>query len=370
MKARILLALALAGGLAGCSSGAGKQFVYVAGPGAPEIFQFQMHSDGSLSALNPGNAASGTTPAAVVVHPSGDFAYIANSAGNTVTLLSVNRGNGQLTVPVNSSPIPPPTPSNIFNTGAGPTAVAITQNGSFLYVLNQVSGNIAAFVVDPTTGDLTAIPPPGLHPPSPFFGTLVGPQSITITPDGTALFVASPSQHSITPFAIDSKGVLTQGTSLVLGIGVTPAFVTVEPTGHFLYAADSTGNAVLGFSIQGGALTSITGSPFPVSSQPVAITTTPGGALLYVANQGSNNVSAFVIDAHSGALGAVAGSPFPTGGRGPTFLAATGTFVYVTENITNDIAAFAIGNNGVLTPVSGSPFGVATQPVWITLAND
>lgn len=373
MKARILLALLLAGGLAGCSS-VGKQFAYVTGPGTPEIFQFQLHSNGSLSALNPGNAASGTSPVAVVVHPSGSFAYIANFAGNTVTLLSVNHGNGQLTVPVNSNPIPPPTPANIFNTGTGPIAVAITPNGSFLYVLNQASGNIAAFVVSPTDGSLAAIPPPAPPPPAPpppFFGTLVAPTSIAVSRDGTLLFVASPSQHSITPFAIDSKGVLTQGAPVVLGAGTSPVFVTTEPTGHFLYVADSAGNAVLGFSIQGGgALTPISGSPFPVSSQPVAITATPGGAFLYVANQGSNNVSAFVIDAHSGALGAVAGSPFPTGGKGPTYAAATGTFVYVTENLTNDVAAFAIGTNGTLTAVSGSPFNVATQPVWIALATE
>jgi 6-phosphogluconolactonase len=370
MKARIVLALLLLmGGLAGCSS-TGKQFAYATGPGTPEIFQFQLHSDGSLGALNPDNAAAGTSPVSVVIHPSGNFAYIANFAGNTVTLLSVNRGNGQLSVPVSSNPIIPPTPSNIFNTGTGPIAVAATPNGSFLYVLNQGSGNIAAFVVSATDGTLTPIPPPGNPPPSPFFGTLTAPTSMTVSTDGSFLFVASPSTHSITPFAIDSKGLLTQGAPVALGAGVTPVFVMVEPTGHFLYAADSTGNAVLGFSIQSGALTAISGSPFAVSSHPVAIATTPGGALLYVANQGSNNISAFVVDSKTGALGAVSGSPFPTGGKGPTFLAATGTFVYVTEQVTNDIAAFAIGSNGPLTPVANSPFSVATPPVWISLGNE
>lgn len=369
MKARIILALSLIiGGLVGCGSG-GKQFVYATGPGTPEVFQFQMNSNGSITALNPGNASVGPNPVSVVIHPSGNFAYIANFVGNAVTLLTVNRGNGQLTLPVSSNPIPPPTPPNIFNTGTGPIAIAITPNGSFLYVLNQGSGNIAAFTVDPTSGNLVAIPPPGNPPPTPFFGTLVAPTSIAVSRDGTTLFVASPSQHSITAFAIDSKGVLTQGSSFPAG--TSPAFVMAEPTGHFLYVADSAGNAVLGFSIQsGGALTPIAGSPFAVGSQPVAITATPGGTLLYVANQGSNNVSAFVIDSKTGALGAVGGSPFPTGGKGPSYLAATGAFLYVTDQTTDDIAAFAIGSNGALTPVSGSPFNVATQPTWVALANE
>src|SRR5262249_18767995 len=102
-------------------------------------------------------------------------------------------------------------------------------------------------------------------------------------------------------------------------------------------------------------------------TQPVAITTDPQGALLYVANHGSNNVSAFVIDASSGALGAINGSPFATRGGGPSFLAASSSFLFVSDQTTNDVAAFAIANNGVLTAVPGSPFNVATSPQWVSL---
>jgi 6-phosphogluconolactonase len=371
MKARVFVALLLvAGGLTGCISG-GKQFGYVTGPGTDEVFQFQLRANGSLAPLNTPNAAVGSSPVSVLIHPSGLFAYTANFAGNNVTLLSVNKGNGELMVPVNTNPIPPPTPPNIFNTQAGPVALAMTPNGSFLYALNQTSGNISAFTVDPANGNLTVIFPPGSNSP-PFFGSFVGPSSIAISPNGDLLFVAVPSQHAISAFAIDSKGVLTQAASpLTLGAGVTPAFVMVEPSGHFLYATDSTSNAVLGFSIQsGGALTPINGSPFAAGSQPVAMTANPQGSLLYVGNRGSNDVSAFVIDAASGALGTVSGSPFPTGGKGPSFLAASATALYVTDQITNDVAAFSIGNNGGLTAITGSPFNVATSPTWITLINE
>jgi YVTN family beta-propeller protein len=361
MKARILLAsLLMMVGLAGCGS-TGKQFLYTTGPGTPEIFQFQIRQNGSITALNPGNSASGTSPVSVLIHPSGNFAYIANFAGATVTLLARNAGNGQLSVPVPPTAIPPSpsSPPNVFNTAAGPIALAITPNGSFLYALNQTAGNIAAFTIDPSTGNLTAIPP--------LFGSLVGPSSIAVSADGSTLFVASPSQHSITTFAIDSKGVLTQpNPPVVLGATVAPVFVMTEPTGHFLYVADSNNSAVLGFSIaSGGTLTAVAGSPFAVGANPVAIAATPNGAQLFVANQGSNNVSAFVIDAKTGSLGAVSGSPFPSGGLGPSFLAATGAFVYVSDRGTNDIAALAIGGNGALTPVTGSPFSVATQPIWV-----
>jgi 6-phosphogluconolactonase (cycloisomerase 2 family) len=88
-----------------------------------------------------------------------------------------------------------------------------------------------------------------------------------------------------------------------------------------------------------------------------------------VANSGSNNVSAFAIDASTGALGAVTGSPFPTGGVGPSAVAvdADTSFLYVTEQGSHDIAAFNIASNGALQPMKGSPFGVATAASAITV---
>src|SRR5262245_45057245 len=120
MKARILWAvMAMMGILAGCASGS-KTFLYATGPGTNEVFQFQIHSNGSLTALSQPTASVGSAPASVVLQPAGNFAYIANFAGNNVTLLSVNKGNGQLTVPTNTNPIPQLNPPNFFNTGTGP----------------------------------------------------------------------------------------------------------------------------------------------------------------------------------------------------------------------------------------------------------
>jgi 6-phosphogluconolactonase (cycloisomerase 2 family) len=362
MKARILWAvLAAIGGLAGCASGS-KTFLYVTGPGTNEVFQFRMHSNGSLTALSQPTAAVGSAPTSVVLQPSGNFAYIANSAGNNVTLLSVNKGNGELTIPATNNPIPSLNPPNIFNTGTGPIAIAPSAAHPFLFVANLGSGDISAFTVDPKTGNLGGVTG------SPFaIGASFHPTSIAISPKGNFLYVVDPALAQIAAFSVASNGALT-AVGAPVPVGVSPTFVTVEPSGRFVYVADRGGNAVLAFSIQSsGALSAISGSPFAAGTQPVAITTDPQGALLYVANHGSNNVSGYVIDANSGALGAVSGSPFATGGGGPSFLAASSSFLYVSDQTTNDVTAFAIGNNGALTVVPGSPFNVATSPQWISL---
>ncbi len=91
--------------------------------------------------------------------------------------------------------------------------------------------------------------------------------------------------------------------------------------------------------------------------------------MLYAANTASNDISAYIIDASSGALGAVNGSPFATGGIGPSALAvdATTTVLYVSEQGSHDIATFGIVSSGALKPVTGSPFSVATSAQAIAL---
>ena len=374
MRARIVAAMCIMmAGLTGCITG-GKQFAYVVGPTANEVFQFQILANGQLAALSPGNFPGGTTPVSVVIHTSGLFAYIANFSGNAVTLLAVNRGNGQLTVPVNTNPIPPPTPPNVFNTGNGPIALAQNPAGTFLFVANQGSGDVDAFTIDPSTGNLgflkaTAIvnQPPPPAPPLP----TAHPSAIAVAPNGNLLFTADPVLGEIAAFSIDSKGGLTEvtGSPFVIGGGATPVSITVDPSSRFLYASDPAHNAVLGFAIQSNSLSPIAGSPFAAGTQPLGLTLAPQGAVLYVANHGSNNISAFVIDSSTGALAAVPGSPFATAGQGPNFVAASSTSVYATDQGTNDVSAFTIGANGALSPVTGSPFNVATSPVSITLVN-
>ena len=59
-----------------------------------------------------------------------------------------------------------------------------------------------------------------------------------------------------------------------------------------------------------GALTPVSGSPYPTGRYPQAVEVSPNGAFAYVANTGDNTISAFVIDAVTGVLTPVPGSPF------------------------------------------------------------
>jgi 6-phosphogluconolactonase len=359
------LAVCAAGFLSGCASGH-KQFVYVAGPGTNETFEFRVQSNGSLAPLGTPNFPVGSNPVALKPHTSGDFLYIADFSGNDVTLLDINQSNGNLSVPVSISIVNPTNPTNIFATDKGPVSLAMSPTAPFLFAVNQTSGDVTAYTVDPGTGSL------GVLSGSPFpIQPASHPSSVAISPTGNFLFVANATEGTIAVFSIGGNGALAQaGIPTSVGAGATPTSIAVERSGRFLYVTDPAHNAVLGFSIQtGGTLSPVNGSPFLAGAAPAGLGIDPQGALLFAANSGSNNVSAYAIDSSTGALGQVTGSPFPTGGVGPSAVAvdADTSFAYVTEAGSHDVAAFNIASNGALQPVKGSPFGVATAATAITM---
>ena len=254
------------------------------GQGTNEVFEFRINGNGTLAPLGTPNFAVGSNPSAVTAQTAGNFLYIAAFAGNDVTLLDINNKNGNLSVPVSNSIVVPVNPPNIFNTGTGPIAMAMSPTAPFLYVANQTSGDITAFTVDPGSGSL------GTVAGSPFPITPVShPQSIAISPKGDFLFVANPGQGTVAAFAIGNNGVLTAvaGSPFAMGAGATPNAVVVGRNGGFLYVADTAHNAVLGFAVQtNGTLAPINGSPFAAGAQPIGLGIDPQGAFLYAANTG------------------------------------------------------------------------------------
>ena len=150
------LAVCVAGLLSGCASGH-NEFVYAAGPGTNEAFEFRVQSNGALLPLGTPNFPTGSNPAALLPHTSGDFLYIADFSGNDVTLLDINASDGNLSVPVSTSIVSPVNPTNIFATDIGPISLAMSPTSPFLYVVNQTSGKVNGYTVDPGSGSLGVI---------------------------------------------------------------------------------------------------------------------------------------------------------------------------------------------------------------------
>jgi 6-phosphogluconolactonase (cycloisomerase 2 family) len=123
----------------------------------------------------------------------------------------------------------------------------------------------------------------------------------------------------------------------------------------------SLGTSIQGFSINGttGALTALTGSPFPTNStESSAITADPAGKFLFLSAANDHQVAVFAINQTTGSLTMV--GLFPIGFfAGEATTDGLGKYLYVTAgNLGTEVAAFAIGSTGSLTPVAGSPFSI------------
>lgn len=134
----------------------------------------------------------------------------------------------------------------------------------------------------------------------------------------------------------------------------------------FAYVANYGSSNVSAYAVNAttGALTPISGSPFAAGGYAASIALGPSGRYIYVASASSGvldapgNVSGFAVHPATGVLTAVPGLPIDAGST--SFAIATdpaGKFAYVTNFDSNDISAYAIdASTGALTPIAGSPF--------------
>jgi 6-phosphogluconolactonase (cycloisomerase 2 family) len=138
------------------------------------------------------------------------------------------------------------------------------------------------------------------------------------------------------------------------------AFALIVP--YFRVTGDIRGSdSVSVYRIDGatGTVTRAAGPPVKAAQDPHVGALAPGGRFVYVVNDGSHNVSAYELNATTGALRPVPGSPFALGYSPSGFREITidpgGTFAYVVSDA--GVSAFSIdAKTGALTPVPGSPF--------------
>lgn len=112
----------------------------------------------------------------------------------------------------------------------------------------------------------------------------------------------------------------------------------------------------------------MSGSPFAAGSAPTHVTVDPSGRFVYTANAGDGTVSAYTINASSGALTPVYGSPFASGNQAIwVAVDPSAQFAYVTCNCGNVWAYSINSSTGALTQISGSPFAAGAEPAGIAI---
>ncbi len=299
-------------------------------------------TSGALTAVTGSPFAAHTSPRFVAADPSSRFAYVLNYGSADISMYSIDAATGTLTASA-SSPLA---------TGANPSAMAIPPSGAYAYVVTAGEGMLTHLIE--TGGVLRRYLMPV---PSPTTG-------IAIDLGGKFAFASGPT--GIYGYSLSQPyGELDQTIAGSPFSGAAGNFLTMDPAGKFLYAANSGASTLSVYSINpnGGALTAVAGSPFATGKSPRTISIAPSGKFAYTANIGgpsdNGSISAFSIDANTGVLSPLAGIPFPSGDF-PSSIAVdrSGKYAFVGSDA---IHVYGIdATTGVLTEIAGSPFATSS----------
>jgi uncharacterized repeat protein (TIGR01451 family) len=314
-----------------------------------------------------------------------------------------------------------------------PQEMALSADGNNAYVVTAGDNALVSFSRDPSTGVLTfmsclssaggsgcsATAAPGLD----------DPYGVTVSPDGTSVYVTSGHDSSISEFARNTTtGALTQltganncittdasythcGTDTGSGDMLNPLTVVVSPDGRNVYVAAGglgPGGDVVEFARNAatGALTQLTGSGSCITTSVTwypncgitnaigfdggdeDLTVSPDGQNVYVNAFGDNGVIELSRNSATGALTQLAppnacyadaeltgtpactvdqpGSLFGTGGALGVAVSPDGLNVYVSGAADNALASFSRDpTTGALTPLP-LPYGcIAGGPQYV-----
>lgn len=353
---RAILATSFLCGLAGC--GSSHHTAYITTPLSSSVSAFRVDNHSGQFSEIPGSPyPAGISPSVILVHPNHKFAYVSNGGENDVSLFKINT-NFSLTEILPRAPA-----------GTNPSSMSMDPTGKFLYVCNSgyiggvASNTVSIYTIDATSGALSEVGQP--------VNVGFNPVYLTVSPSGKFLYVANGAAGTLSAFTIGSSGGLTQiagSPYLLTGSGAGsqgppgPNWIAIDPQEHFLFVANLLANAIGAYAINSttGALTAVTGQPFNTGIGPSSVTFDKTGQYLYVTNLNSSNVSAYFV-AKTGVPTQLGGSPYSAGSN-PAIaqLDPSGQFLYVgtqsaTAGGTKQVLSFYINaESGELTPIQGS----------------
>ncbi len=351
---------------------------------------------------------AGGIPYSVAIDPQGQFLFVANWAGASVSVFRVEVKSGHLRA----------VPGSPFFTGFNPYRVAVHPKGGFIYITQYSGSEIAVHAVDETNGQLNPVPG------SPFSTGGRGPVAVNFSADGQQLYVPNYESNDITRFDVNAQNgtlqlrevvktrsgpwylALTDGDSVenekpteVLLVQGVEGISRLEPAsgkmsrvsaagqvvdrieqvmlagGQFVYTLNRA-QATLStyrWDQDTGQLQLVDGGVVATGKQPSELLADVNGWYLYVTNAGDNTLSIYYLNPQTGLpTRAHKRLPIATGKRPVAVtLDAAARYAYVLNADADNVSVYSYLNS--VTPLmfdarnAGSPFATGNDPTAIVV---
>jgi 6-phosphogluconolactonase len=239
-------------------------------------------------------------------------------------------------------------PNMPFAIGFVPVAAVVTVANSFLYVAGP--GAIYPYTIN-SDGSLTAQPAV----------VIVSVFSLDVSPDGNWLIALNGTSSQLDVYQINqTTGALSLTTAVsypITNTSVPPKMVKISPDGTYIFAAlGSNGDVVFSFNTTTGAAVLEQTLTFTSQTSDNGLTVDSTVTHLFIARSGQGGGLAVYTIGVNGLLTPLSASPFAAGAQPlSVLLDSTGAYAYVANGSDGTISGYSL-LNGVATPLSGSPY--------------
>lgn len=319
------------------------------------------------------------------------YVYTTLDLISSVGFLTMNNSTGLLS-PVGTNP-----------TGNGPTGISSDPSGKFLFAANLYDGSFSQFLINQSTGALSANATPTTSAGN-------SPRNFLITPDGRFLYLASEGNMEIRVFAINSDGTLSFLTAYqtfvphnmiqisrngnfifyispnlteivsyrinyndgsLSQVGISPSFsdggsgfVSTHPKGRYLYVASNLSVTVLSFDSNTGQMGFVDSVYHGLSTNGTAIH--PSGNFLYLLHINEGEISCYTVEPNTGKISFSAKQSGLGGSLRYMIIDPSGRFAYVADNNGNLLQFSVNQTTGELTSLGTvSPGGVQWNLIFL-----
>ena len=249
----------------------------------------------------------------------------------------------EISVIKNTCGINPSYPDTVIDTisvGGAPWDMAVTPDGSHVYVCNSNDGTVSVI----QTSNNTVIDTISVGDT---------PWGVAVTPDGSHVYVSNSNDGTVSVIQTSNNTVID-----TISVGAIPSGVAVTPDGSHVYVANTYGDTVS--VIQTSNNTVI--DTISVGNMPLCVAVTPDGNYAYLTHYYSDTVSivSVIQTSNNTVIDTISVGDEPGG----VAVTPDGSHVYVANNFGDTVSVIQTSNNTVIDTISvgNAPFGVAVTP--------
>jgi len=313
---------------------------------ANAVLVFERAADGTLSEAGSyptggaGTSAGLGSQGAVALSDNGRYLFVVNAGSHEISVFATNGTTLHLTDTVPSG---------------GERPISLTVHGRILYVLNAGgSGNITGFFIR-GNGRLSPIPHSTQHLSNDGVGAAPGPAQVSFSPDGRQLVVTEKASNLILTYDVRRSGQATAPNSNS-SEGMTPFGFDFTPWGTLIvseaFGGAANASAASSYNLSHGQLQTVSSSVPTHQTAACWVIVTPDGKYAYTTNTGSSSVSGYAVNPN-GSLDLLDadGRTGETGdGSSPidAIISSDGQTLYVLSGGSNIVTTFHIAADGSL----------------------